>query len=147
MIIFRDGGGFGGDRPPKSENIRVPSDREPDFEISERIGEEQALLYRLSGDTNPLHADPEFAARVGFEQGPILHGLCTFGYACRHIAKGAAAGDATKVREFTGQFKKPVWPGELLTTRGYRDGDRWIIACYAEERAEPILASSFAYVD
>src|ERR1700721_737328 len=78
----------------------------------------EALLYRLSGDLNPLHADPEFAKSVGFEQGPILHGLCTYGHMVRHVARGACGGDASKITGFDGAFKRPVWPGDTLVTEG-----------------------------
>ncbi len=76
-------GGWGGDRGP-SADVNVPPDRAPDSVVEERIPENAALLYRLTGDWNPLHADPSFAKAFGFEQ-PILHGLCTFGYAARHV--------------------------------------------------------------
>ena len=77
----------------------LPKGQAADFRVEEKTSPEQALLYRLSGDVNPRHADPEFAARVGFEQGPILHGLCTFGHMVRHVAKGACGGDASKLTE------------------------------------------------
>src|SRR5262249_55115751 len=79
-LIFRGEGGFGGAPPPKEVPAAVvPKDRPADFRVEETTSDEQALLYRLSGDYNPLHADPAFAADVGFERGPILHGLATFG--------------------------------------------------------------------
>ena len=121
-IIVRNAGGFGGDTPPKDDreaDVKVPKDRAPDFRVEETTTKEQALLYRLSGDLNPLHADPEFAARVGFEQGPILHGLCTYGFMVRHVAQGACGGDASKLTAFEAQFRKPVWPGDTLVTEGW----------------------------
>jgi len=122
-IIFRGAGGFGGTTPPREEKVaEIPKGKEPDFRIEEPTSAEQALLYRLSGDVNPLHADPAFAANVGFTQGPILHGLCTFGYMVRHAAKGACSGDATKLTGFEAKFSKPVWPGDTLVTEG------WIVA-------------------
>jgi len=81
-IIYRGAGNFAGPRPPENEAPSLPKDREPTFSVREATTPEQALLYRLSGDPNPLHADPAFAEKVGFPQGPILHGLCTFGFAC-----------------------------------------------------------------
>jgi acyl dehydratase len=123
-ILFRGEGGFGGPMPPKDGTLpAVPKDRAPDFEIRQGTAREQALLYRLSGDVNPLHADPEVAARVGFERGPILHGLCTFGHMVRHAMQGLGeAGvvlDAARVSAFEAQFKKPVWPGETFLTQGF----------------------------
>jgi acyl dehydratase len=121
QILFRGEGGFGGDPTPKEESgIDVPKDREPDFTVEEATTPEQALLYRLSGDLNPLHADPDFARMAGFADGPILHGLCTFGHMARHVARGACSGDATRITGFEGQFRKPVWPGDTLVTRGWR---------------------------
>lgn len=120
MLVVRDTGGFGGPRPPKGESVKGPTGDEAGlFEVAERTSPEQALLYRLSGDRNPLHADPAFAAQVGFERGPILHGLCTFGYITRAVVRGACGGDPDRLRELTIQFKKPVWPGEELRTVGH----------------------------
>ena len=145
-IVYRNAGGFGGDPPPKEPNdIIVPKDRAPDFRIEEKTTPEQALLYRLSGDPNPLHADPEFAKAVGFEQGPILHGLCTYGFMVRHAAKGACNGDATRLTGFDGRFSKPVWPGETIVTQG------WIVApgkvalsVAVKEREENVITGAWA---
>jgi len=146
MIIYRERGGFGGTTPPKEpSDITVPKDRAPDFRVEEKTTPEQALLYRLSGDPNPLHADPEFAKSVGFEQGPILHGLCTYGYMVRHAAKGACNGDATRLTGFDGRFSKPVWPGDTIVTQG------WIVApgkialsVSVKERDEAVITAAWA---
>jgi acyl dehydratase len=120
-MLFRGEGGFGGEAPPKaSPPVEAPKDTPPTFSIEEASSPEQALLYRLSGDYNPLHADPDFARAVGFEQGPILHGLCTFGFMMRHAAKGAWGGDSTRVKAFDAQFRRPVWPGETIVTEGWQ---------------------------
>ena len=120
-ILFRGEGGFGGDPAPKEPSeIAVPKDRSADFRVEEATTAEQALLYRLSGDVNPLHADPDFATMAGFAQGPILHGLCTYGYMVRHVAKAVCGGDATKITGFEAQFRKPVWPGDTLVTEGWK---------------------------
>ncbi len=138
-ILFRGEGGFGGPRRPRRPPVKVPP-RDPDWVFDERVSEEQALLYRLSGDPNPLHADPEFARSVGFEQGPILHGLCTFGFVCRAIAKSACGGDATRIKSLSAQFKKPVWPGEALETRGYVEDGAVIAQSFAGGRPDPVIA-------
>jgi acyl dehydratase len=145
-IIVRGAGGFGGDAPPKDDSgISVPKDREPDFRIEEPTTKEQALLYRLSGDVNPLHADPEFAARVGFEQGPILHGLCTYGHMVRHAVRGACSGDASKLVAFDGQFRKPVWPGDTLVTSGWTVAPGKIALSVAvKERDETVISNAWA---
>src|SRR5690606_132060 len=92
MTSFVKGaGGWGGDRGPSAE-INVPPQREPDAVIEEKTDPNQTLLYRLSGDWNPLHADPNFAMAFGYER-PILHGLCTFGYVGRHVIKAFCDND------------------------------------------------------
>jgi acyl dehydratase len=117
-IFVRGEGGFGGDRGPEAVKADPPA-RAPDFEIVEATSKEQALLYRLSGDLNPLHADPNFSKMGGFDR-PILHGLCTFGHAGRAILRGACGGDAAKLRGFGARFAGVVFPGDTLTTRGWK---------------------------
>jgi len=146
-IIFRGAGGFAGPRPPENEAPSLPKDREPDWTLSEATTPEQALLYRLSGDPNPLHADPVFAEKVGFPQGPILHGLCTFGFACRAVLLGACGGDPLRMKSFSAQFRRPVWPGDTLLTRGFTlEGDRVAIDTRVEERKESVLANAWAQI-
>jgi len=147
-ILFRGAGGFGGEPPPKEPSgIDLPKDRPADFRVEETTSPEQALLYRLSGDLNPLHADPAFATAVGFEKGPILHGLATYGYMVRHVAKGACGGDGSKITGFEVQFRKPVWPGETLVTEG------WVVApgkialtISVKERGEKVVTGAWATV-
>ncbi len=140
MLVVRDTGGFGGPRPPKTPQVKAPADAAPDFEQEEQIAKEQALLYRLSGDLNPLHADPEFAREVGFEQGPILHGLCTFGYVARAAIKGACEGDPTRLKRLQLAFKKPVWPGEELLTVGHQvSAQQCALSAYAGGRSEAVV--------
>lgn len=146
-LVVRDTGGFGGPRPPKSEAPKLPEGQTPLFERTEKTSPEQALLYRLSGDLNPLHADPEFARAVGFEQGPILHGLATFGYVTRAVVQGACGGNPDRLRALTVQFKKPVWPGETLKTVGFDVGEGKIaLATYAEDRPEAVVGGAWAIV-
>jgi acyl dehydratase len=118
-LIVLGEGGFDGPRPPKSPIPKIPPGATPAFVVEERIAPEQALLYRLSGDMNPLHADPAVAQLFGFERGPILHGLATYGYAARALIRSAFGGDAGQLRKFHGQFRKPVWPGDTLRTEGF----------------------------
>lgn len=154
-IIFRNAGNFGGPRPPENDAPSVPKDRAPEWETEETTSPEQALLYRLSGDWNPLHADPAFAERVGFAQGPILHGLCTFGYAGRAALLHACGGDPARLLGFGAQFRRPVWPGDTLLTRGWRvspDADpqasetRWVLDTRVKERDEAVLGGAYADV-
>jgi acyl dehydratase len=120
-------GGFDGPRPPKSPIPKIPSGAQPAFVVEERIPPEQALLYRLSGDLNPLHADPAVAKSFGFDKGPILHGLATYGYAARALIRSALGGDAARLRVFHGQFRKPVWPGDVLKTEGFEIDGRYAL--------------------
>lgn len=149
MLVLGEGG-FGGPRPPKSTLPKVPSHVEPSFSVEEQISPEQALLYRLSGDANPLHVDPAVAALLGFEKGPILHGLATYGFAARALIRSALGGDASRLLGFHGQFRKPVWPGETLRTEGFAvdgqfalrsfsGGSDDVVASFAAETA-PALA-------
>jgi acyl dehydratase len=146
QIIFREAGGFGGQPPPKEPKFaEVPKGQAPDFRIEEVTTPEQALLYRLSGDLNPLHADPAFAKNVGFDQGPILHGLCTYGFMVRHVAKGACGGDATKVTGFEAQFRRPVWPGDTLVTEGWKVAPgKYALQVSVKERAENVITGAWA---
>jgi acyl dehydratase len=146
-IIFRGEGGFGGDPPPKEPPPveKPPRETPPTFSVEETTSPEQALLYRLSGDLNPLHADPEFARGVGFERGPILHGLCTFGFMVRHVARAACGGDATRLRAFEAQFRRPVWPGDTLVTEGWQvRPDAVALQVRVKERDEVVIAGAWA---
>jgi len=110
-VFIRGEGGFGGDRA-SSAPWQQP-DREADCQIVEQTRPEQALLYRLSGDRNPLHADPAFAARGGFAR-PILHGLCTYGITGRTLLYALCDGDPARFRSMSGRFTAPVVPGDAL---------------------------------
>jgi acyl dehydratase len=147
-IIFRNAGGFGGPRPPeKAAEPTAPKDRAPDWTAEEATSPEQALLYRISGDVNPLHADPEFAAMVGFPQGPILHGLCTYGFVARAIVKHAAGGDATRLRAYAAQFRKPVWPGDTIVTEGWSlEGGKVAVVASVKGRPDPVLTGAWAEI-
>jgi acyl dehydratase len=145
-LLVRDAGGFAGPRPPKSDVPKSP-DRDPDFSLELETTPEQALLYRLSGDENPLHADPEVAKTAGFAEGPILHGLCTFGVVGRALVKSACGGDEKRMRAFGAQFRRPVWPGDMLRTTGYvLEGGRVALEAFAGERPEPVITSAWAEI-
>jgi acyl dehydratase len=139
-LLLRNDGGFGGERPPKTARVDSP-ERAPDFEVRDDVGPTQALLYRLSGDYNPLHADPEFAAQAGFDR-PLLHGLCTFGYAGRALVREACGGDPDKLATLRGQFSNPVFPGDTLIIRGWNEGDRVILDVATEQRPEKSCLSN-----
>jgi acyl dehydratase len=111
-VFIRGQGGFGGARGT-SQPWSLP-DRAPDHQVVRETRPEQALVYRLSGDRNPLHVDPKFAARGGFSQ-PILHGLCTYGVTGRALLRVLCDGDPARFRSMSGRFSRPVLPGEPLT--------------------------------
>jgi acyl dehydratase len=110
-VFIRGEGGFGGDRGP-GNGWRRP-DGAPDHRVVLPTRPEQALLYRLSGDRNPLHADPAFAARGGFSR-PILHGLCTYGVTGRALLHTLCGSDPARFRSMSGRFTRPVMPGDSL---------------------------------
>jgi acyl dehydratase len=145
-ILFRGEGGFGGEpRPKEQAPVERPRDTAPTFSVEEETSAEQALLYRLSGDLNPLHADPVFAREVGFEQGPILHGLCTLGFLGRHVARAACAGDATRIRGIEAQFKRPVWPGDTLVTEGWEVAPgAFALQMKVRQRDEVVISGAWA---
>ena len=118
-IFARGDGGFGGPREGAPEPHKLP-EREPDMSIDAETLPGQALLYRLSGDRNPLHSDPEFAKAVGFPK-PILHGLCTYGTCCRAIISQALDYDPTRITGFDVRFSAPVFPGDTITVDLWKD--------------------------
>jgi acyl dehydratase len=145
-MLFREQGGFGGSPPPKeTAAVERPKDAPPTFSIEESTTPEQTLLYRLSGDHNPLHADPEFARNVGFAQGPILHGLCTFGFMIRHATRAVCGGDPTRIRAFEAQFRRPVWPGDTLVTEGWLvEPGSVALRVKVKERDEIVITGAWA---
>lgn len=119
-IFIRGEGGWGGDRGPSGTGVDIP-DREPDESLTYRTSLDQALLYRLSGDRNPLHSDPAFAAMAGFDR-PILHGLCTYGFTGRALLHALCGSDPSRFLSMDGRFSKPVYPGDELTVSMWVEG-------------------------
>jgi acyl dehydratase len=111
-MFIRGEGGWGGDRGPSGKP--EPPDRAADHQVTYQTRPDQALLYRLSGDRNPLHSDPKFAQMGGFDK-PILHGLCTYGFTGRALLHTLCGSDPDKFVSMSGRFSKPVYPGDTLT--------------------------------
>lgn len=115
-IFARGSGGFGGERGPSTKGVNAPPEREPDHVISDETRLEQAAIYRLSGDRNPLHIDPEFAKVGGFDT-PILHGLCTYGFVGRAVLKALCGNDPARFTSFEARFTDVVYPGDTIVTK------------------------------
>ncbi|WP_243788148.1 MaoC/PaaZ C-terminal domain-containing protein [Saccharopolyspora gloriosae] len=130
-IFARGEGGFGGHRG-SSSRVETP-DREPDFVADSPTWPQQALLYRLCGDRNPLHADPAFAEAAGFPR-PILHGLCTYGVVCKAIADTALDGAVTRMSSYAARFTGVVFPGETIRTRIWQEDGRLLATASVLER-------------
>jgi acyl dehydratase len=122
--FIRGEGGWGGDRGPSGPR-NVPPEREPDKVVSYDTRPDQALLYRLSGDRNPLHSDPSFAKLAGFDK-PILHGLCTYGFTGRALLHGVCDSDPGRFKHIEGRFSTPVMPGDRLDVRIWIEGNEAI---------------------
>jgi 3-hydroxyacyl-CoA dehydrogenase/3a,7a,12a-trihydroxy-5b-cholest-24-enoyl-CoA hydratase len=140
--FVRGAGGWGGERGP-SADVNVPPDRAPDKVVEDKTSDNQALLYRLSGDWNPLHADPGFAKAFGFQR-PILHGLCSFGFATRNVLQ-AFAPDANPdyVKSIKVRFAQTVVPGETLVTEMWKESDtRIVFRTKIKERGEICISNA-----
>jgi len=144
-LFIRGEGGWGGERGPSGTQHEPPAGAAPDAVVTMQTSPDQAFVYRLSGDRNPLHTDPAFAALGGFDR-PILHGLCTYGFTGRALLAELCANDVARFEHIEGRFSAPVMPGDTLTVRIWRTsatsavfttsvGDRVVIdqgcACFA----------------
>jgi acyl dehydratase len=136
-VIARGDGGFGGASGSAPPPHRAPR-REPDLSCNNETRVDQALLFRLNGDRNPLHADPGTARQAGFDV-PILHGLCTYGIACHAILKTICEYDATLIVGFDARFSLPVMPGDTIRTDMWQDGNIVSFSCTAVERDVMVL--------
>lgn len=143
MTLFcRGDGGFAGPgaetAPASPPPLSPVPDRAPDHVIAIATLPQQAAIYRLSGDRNPLHIDPAMATRVGFPR-PILHGLCTYGIAGRAIMRACAGNDPARIAGLDARFSSPVYPGETVTTRIWRDGAAVSFECVVAERGVTVI--------
>lgn len=136
-LLARGDGGIGGSRGDAPTPHRIPN-REPDMACQLKTSANQALLYRLNGDLNPLHADAELAAKAGFQR-PILHGLCTYGIACHAILKTVLDYDYTLIAAFDARFSSPVLPGDTIATDIWQDGNVISFECRVVERNVTVI--------
>ncbi|MCH7718652.1 MAG: MaoC family dehydratase, partial [Chloroflexi bacterium] len=121
-------------------------ERAPDHTIEYKTSPDQAAIYRLSGDRNPLHIDPAFAKMGGFDR-PILHGLCTFGHVGRAVLKACCGGDPERLKDFEVRFSGVVFPGETIVTEIWQESsNRLIIQARTAERGEPVISNAAATI-
>ena len=138
-LFIRGEGGFGGESGPKAGN--QPPDRAPDGVITRETLPQQALIYRLSGDMNPLHADPEFAKLGGFDK-PIIHGLCSYGIACKAIVDEVLDGDVTQVARYQARFAGVAFPGETYQVSYWKEGKQILLEAASKERDAKIISNA-----
>ena len=143
-IFIRGAGGFGG--PRGTAGAQDVPDRPADARITHQTRPEQPLLYRLSGDRHRLHSDPPFAQERGFT-GPIMHGLCTYGFACRALVAAAAGGDPLRLRAMEGRFSRPAYPGDTLTTEIWFGADGHLAFRTLDGSGQPVLDRGTAIVE
>lgn len=137
-VFVRGAGGFGGDSGPKARS--EPPAREPDAVAESRTLPQQALLYRLNGDANPLHVDPDFAKLAGFDV-PILHGLCSYGIVCKAVVDELLDGAVDKVARYAARFAGVLFPGETIVTSMWHQGDEILVSSKAKERDAPVISN------
>ena len=145
-IFVKGAGNFGGPRSSShSTPTYQPPSREPDCVSEYTTSADQAALYRLSGDLNPLHIDPDFAGVGGFDQ-PILHGLCSYGIAVRHVVEAFCEGDPQQVLEIKARFSSPVLPGQTLRTLMWKEGQLILFKCQVAETAGTCLSGGWVKI-
>ena len=137
----RGDGGFGGPSDGQAEPHQVPT-RAPDRVVDITTRPDQALVYRLCGDRNPLHSDPETAKRAGFPK-PILHGMCTYGITCRGVLQTYADYDPTAFRQHAARFSSPVYPGETVTMEMWKDGNVISFEAKVKARGATVIRNGF----
>jgi acyl dehydratase len=138
-LFLRGEGGFGGESGPKAGNR--PPERDPDGVLESQTLPQQALLYRLSGDRNPLHADPEFAKMGGFDK-PIIHGLCSFGVVCKAVVDNVLGGDVTKVARYQARFAGVGYPGETYLTSYWKQDDKILVETKSKQRDAVMISNA-----
>lgn len=144
-ILARGDGGFGGERKATKKTDTIPS-REPDSVCDLPTLPQQALIYRLSGDFNPLHASPAAASNAGFK-GPILHGLCTMGVATHALIKSCCDYDTSRFKRMRLKFSAPVYPGETIRTEIWRNGNEIAFRCKSLEQDKVVINNGYLLIE
>jgi acyl dehydratase len=142
-IFVRGAGGFGGERGPSTAGKNAPPEREPDSIVEDVTRPEQAAIYRLSGDVNPLHIDPDFAKMAGFER-PFIHGLCTFGFVGRAVVRALCGGDPAKFGSLEARFADQVYPGDQIITKFWKIADGEAIVQAETQNGNVVLSQARA---
>jgi len=142
-LFIRGAGGFGGERGPSTQTVNVPPDRKPDHVVEDVTRPEQGAIYRLSGDRNPIHIDPDFAKMAGFEK-PFVHGLCTYGFVGRAILKALCGGDPTRFLHFEARFADQVYFGDTIITKMWKTGDGEAIVQAETQKGNVVLSQARA---
>lgn len=137
--FIRGEGGFGG-KKGTSRTVEIP-DRDPDASVRKPTMLQQALLYRLNGDKNPMHSDPAISKLGGFDV-PLLHGLCTYGIALKAAVDTMLDGDVTKVAKYSTRFAQPVFPGDILQVDMWREGPQILLAVSVVGKEGPTLTNT-----
>ena len=141
-LFVMGGGGWGGERGPSGSPSATAPDREPDLVVERETRPEQAAIYRLSGDMNPMHIDPDFATMAGFP-GPFNHGLCTFGIVGHSVLSAWCGGDVNRFGSISGRFADQVWPGDTIVTRLWDLGDDAVVEARTQ-RGNTVISSGRA---
>ena len=144
-VVARGDGGFGGSPTSRRTAPEMPA-RAADVHVALPTRADQALLYRLCGDRNPLHSDPEVARSAGFDR-PILHGLCTYGICCRAIVQSICDYDPARLRRFVASFSAPTIPGETVGVDIWREGSELFFEARAIERGARVVKNGYALID
>jgi acyl dehydratase len=142
-LFIRGAGGFGGERGPSTAGLNAPPERAPDHVVEDVTRPEQAAIYRLSGDRNPIHIDPDFARMAGFEK-PFLHGLCTYGFVGRALVKALCGGDPSRLRSFEARFADQVWMGDTIVTKMWTTGSGEAIVQAETQKGNVVLSQAKA---
>ena len=142
-LFIRGAGGFGGPRGPSTVGLNEPPDRAPDHVIEDVTRPEQGALYRLSGDPNPIHIDPDFATMAGFEQ-PFMHGLCTYGFVGRAVLKALCGGDPARFLHLEARFADQVYFGDTVITKIWTAGDGEAIVQAQTQKGNVVLSQARA---